>query len=559
MRRTPSPLTGLIARCLVSTLVLTSVSPGVLGQIYVYALNSQGKVNVNAVQITKLSGGVKVQDITTILDLKPNLKVWDALAIEGEDWWVLRTDGKLSKSGAKVADLSFDSIFDAFWIDLTVFDESQWCLRTDGRINVDGSNAVTFSEGSYFFTRITNDGTNAWSLRSDGRVHRGVETPALFRFDAPNRFGNNDGDSTITEWIGLTVNPQNGNLYGLRRDGYIAVADPSSFGDKAGAEGGPPAVPWSVELPFPGSHDNVDVGNIYQALKFFNAGSWLALRGNGEVFEESDPVTPLVDLPGDPSDPDGNSVYESLLIFDGEFLSLRQDGKIYQGVDRNVALELPGGSYRTLAFGNTFPNLANVKTKAPVVTKYTVKGVAGDSFAMPLLVIDVDTPPSEVVVTVDETTVPSGAVYDSKSRTLTWDDPEPAGKYKLAMTADNGVNKPVNKSFKISLVAPNTNPSKNIKPVAAKIKHAMALDNEAYSLPLLVFDADGDEVAVSADTSVYPYTAGATFDVDSKTFMWTPALSDVGKVKLRFSMTDGTATRSFKVTLQVVSSLITYP
>ena len=559
MRRTASLPTGLFVRCLLFALAIALPAPSSLGQVYVYALNSQGKVNVNAVQITKLSGGVKVQNITTIFDLKPNLKVWNALALEGEDWWVLRTDGQLSKSGTKVADLSFNNIFDAFWIDLTVFGESQWCLRTDGRVNVDGSNAVTFSEGSYFFTRVTNDGTNAWSLRSDGRVHRGIETPALFRFEAPHRFGNDDGDSTITEWVGLTVNPQDGNLYGLRRDGYIAVADPGSFDAKAGTEGGPPAAPWSVELPFPSSHDNVDVGNIYQALKFFNAGSWLVLRGNGEVFEESDPVTPLVDLPGDPSDPDDNSVYESLLIFEGEFLSLRQDGKVYQGIDRSVTLELPGGSYRTLAFGNTFPNLSNVKTKAPVVTKYTVKGVAGESFTMPLLVTDVDTPPSEVVVTVDETTIPPGAIYDSKSRTLTWSDPQPVGKYKLAMTADNGVNKPVNKSFKISLVAPNTNPGKNTKPVAAKIKHARAIDNAAYSLPLLVFDADGDEVAVSADTSVYPYTAGATFDVDTKTFMWTPALSDVGKVKLKFSMTDGTVTKSFKVALQVVSSLITYP
>jgi hypothetical protein len=194
-----------------------------------------------------------------------------------------------------------------------------------------------------------------------------------------------------------------------------------------------------------------------------------------------------------------------------------------------------------------------------VITGYAVKAVTGEAFVLPVLVTDVDTCQAEITVTAVEGTVPPGAVYDADARTLTWDDPGPAGKYKFQVSADNGTSKPVKQTFKISVTDPDTVPEKNTKPLTPKIKKATALDNTPYSLPILVFDADGDALTVSVDTSVYPYTAGAAFDTDTNTFSWTPTLSDVGKVKLRFTVTDGTVTKTLKVKLQVSATLLTFP
>lgn len=542
---------------LMLTLAVSLMAPVGQSQLYVYALNSQGKVNVNGVEITDLSGGIKLQSIDELSDLSSSSVVWNSMAIDGADWWVFRTDGKLNNSGIQEDNFNFSSIFDALWIDFTILDGSQWALRSDGRLNVDGTSPVTFSDGSYIFTRIVNDGTDAWSLRSDGLVFRNAETPALFRFDAPNTFGENDGDSIVTEWDSITVDPINGDLYGMRRDGRIAVADPGSF--RLGAEGDPPTVSSTIALPFPGDSDNVDVGDAYQQLEFLANGSWLALRADGKVYAEADTANPLVDLPGDPDDVNDNSVYVSLVTQAGEFFSMRQDGQVYVGTDTEAVLDLPGNSYRELAVGNELPNLTNVKTQSPVVTKYTVKAVTGEGFVMPVLISDVDTPSEDVTVTADMTTVPAGAVYDDVARTLTWDNPGPAGKYTFKMTADDGTNKVVNQSFKITVSDPSTNPDKNTKPLTSKIKKADPIDNAAYELPILVADKDMDTLTITVDDTVYPYTAGATFDAMTNTFMWTPVLEDVGKVKLQFDVSDGTVTKKVKVSLKVVASLTTFP
>lgn len=83
------------ARFILLVLAGTLWAPAPSAQFYVYALNSQGKVNVNGVEITKLSGGIKLNDVQSVFDLNSNSVIWNSTAIDGEDWWVFRTDGKL--------------------------------------------------------------------------------------------------------------------------------------------------------------------------------------------------------------------------------------------------------------------------------------------------------------------------------------------------------------------------------------------------------------------------------------------------------------------------------
>ncbi len=549
----------MLATAATIVLALTALDTGAFAQGYIYALNSEGRVAVNGAQIANLKGGLRVNDddLDGFSDLD---EAWWGIAIDGPDWWVLRFDGNLNRDGVAQDPLGFDNVFEEVWIDLLFFEGDRWALRSDGRININGEAITNLNDGDFFFKRFVSDDTDVWSLRSDGRMFRNLIEPADFEFNAPDGVGDDDdGESLDTRWVSVAVDPLDGEIYGLRRDGRLGAADPDLFG---GADGDTvPNAPNVATLPFPDEPQDVELGELYQDIEFLPDGSWLVLRVDGRIYAEADPFNPLVNLPGDPDDLTDSSIYVDLLTLpDGQFFTLRQDGRIYQGTNGEAILDLAKDSYRELAFGTEFPDLGNIKTQKPVITRYTTKAVTGQPVVVPVPVTDVDTPPEDVTLTLDLKTLPAGAVWDAKARTVTWDDPGPKGSYKLKFTADDGVNKAVNKTVSIKVKDPDDNPDKNKKPQPTKIKNATALDGVPISLPIIVTDVDGDDLTITVDDTEYPYTAGAVFDTKTNVFSWNaPTLEDVGKLKLQFEVTDGTVIKKFKVQLKTEATLLTFP
>ena len=529
-----------VQKCLLTALLGALAASPSSGQAFVYALTTQGRVNVNAVEIENLPGGKNVTSSAVgVLD-----GAWTSLAIDGPDWWGLRDDGQVNKNGVKVHDLGGE----AGWRDILLMGGELWALRDDGRVSIDGMEATNFSDGDFEFNRFISDGTTVWTLRTDGRVHPDLDE-ALFRFNGPN----DDGENTRRSWVAMAVSPADGMLYGLRRDGHLQVFDPDSV-----REGGLPDATAVVALPFPDGGD-FDFGDQYQDLAFLEDGSWLALRLNGQIYTEGAPFTELVNLPGNPDDPADDETYVDILTVGMDFLTLREDGKLYTNIDTTPLFELPKKSYKELTTGDELPDLSEVKTQKPVVMNYSVKGVTGEALMLPVIVSDIDTPEEDITVTADLTTVPDGATWDAMTRVLSWPAMGPAGKYSFKVTADDGANKIVNRTYKITVKDPDTNETKNTKPLTPKIKKAEPLDNELFELPILAYDRDGDELTISVDESVYPFTAGADFDPMTNVFTWTPMIADVGKTTVKFTVNDGTVSKTFKVKLNVKASLLTFP
>ena len=128
--------------------------------------------------------------------------------------------------------------------------------------------------------------------------------------------------------------------------------------------------------------------------------------------------------------------------------------------------------------------------------------------------------------------------------------------HKIKIEVDDGVGKIVKKTFQVVVRDPPTNPSKQVKPRAAKIKGTQALVGVELDLPLQISDQNGDALTVTVDDSVPPFTYGATFDSGTNTFSWTDSeLSHIGSYTIQFNISDGVATVKHKVKIKLVSSL----
>jgi len=543
------------SRLAITLTLLAGLAPTV-GAQFVYSLSTDGRVAVNAAEIANLKGGA-----TVFGDGPPSLvgqdEIWLAQVIDGADWWALRFDGNVNRNAENVYSLPVDDELSTNWIDLLILEGAVWALRTDGRVDINGAFAVSQPQGGSDseFTRLDTDGTNVWILREDGRVFRDLLTDAVFKFNGPDSVGGfDDGEDAESVWALMDVDPVDGTLWGLRRDGTLQMFDPG-----APTDGELPEATEITTLPFEADPEDVDFSDVYVAFDFLDDGTWVALRVNGKVYRESDVspfFTEVVDLPGGSTD---NPYVDVLPILDG-WLTLRQDGQLFDGVDTEPVAIIGKKSHVELNLGSEAPDLTNAKTKKPVVANTTIKPVTGHPMVLDVIVTDVDTPDEDLVLTPDVESIPPGAVWDDETRTLTWDDPGPAGSYKFKLEVDDGVNKTVRKTYKLKVKDPDDNPDKNIKPFAAKIKKAQPLDGTPFSMRIETSDRDGDEVTVMVqDPAVYPYTAGAAFDEKTATFTWTPVLADVGKVKLTFLVSDGTVTTKRKITIQPKATLLTFP
>ncbi len=137
--------------------------------------------------------------------------------------------------------------------------------------------------------------------------------------------------------------------------------------------------------------------------------------------------------------------------------------------------------------------------------------------------------------------LPSGAIFNSDTRTFSWTPNYiQAGTYHVTFTASDGL---LTGNCAIDIVVSNVNRSPVMSPVGNKTTN----ENQALQFAVTANDADGDSLVYSA--SGLP--AGATFNPATRTFSWTPGFSQAGTYHVTFSASDGSLVGSSTIDILV--------
>ncbi len=566
---------------LVASLLL-AVTPSVRAgdpEPLVYGLNETGTLSVNGTQLDKLPSSFKPDTNENSFQKWTQLAVVDNLATEVADRFAMRLDGLLYRNGAKLYTLPFVAFPSGIpqWVGLSVANSSVYALRQDGLLSTDGTDTVIYSPGLYYFTTCLAVEGNVYSLRTDGSVFRNLQATAPYlKFTGPpglnviqpgvsGESGKADGQGSETVWVGLAWNELSGQLWGLRRDGVL------STGILVGQI--LPPDEQIFQLPFPTNPLFVDQNDDrYRRMAFTADGTFHVLRGNGQIYTDASLLTPLVDLPAGGSDPIDDTYLD--IAAEGEsFWSIRWDGNVYRDTDTSPLLSLTSNRYTSVELSLLPPDLTNFKNPKPLLETYTVTVVEGGAVSVPVYATDIELPPSELLVTLQDPLkkpLPPGLefVADGDMDPLTpprieWDVATPKGTYTVPMVVSDSVNKPKTYNYKVKVILPDTNPLKNKPPVFTKVKNTQALVNSDYSLEMFAVDPDeGDTVTLSVDLTKEPFaTLGAQFLADpgtgTGTFLWSPTFDNIGKQKVKFIATDSLdKQKTYSITVKVVNSLI---
>ena len=522
--------------------------------LYLYAASGRGRTAANAYLLGNLADS---QSIT-------NDETWYDLAIDGPDRWMLRGDGKVALNGASIWDLADDDD----WRALAVTDDGTFfALRKGGRVSsgtasVEPAVVVNYEAGSFDYTDILTDGTTVYVLRANGAVFRVPETDPLVKFDGPPgeiEGDEDDGEAKDTTWFRFHLDPTDGKVWALRGDGTLKSAVIPAL---APAPGELDPGTSEADLPYDDGDEVIDQDELYADFTFDENGAWYALRADGKLYDathQGPPEGALVDFPGEPSD-DSDQEYQAVLAAGGATLVLRDDGKVYRDTETEALVDLKDDLWFGLALGTDFPNLDNVKNQAPFASCMTVTAPEGADVVLPVVAVDRDLPAEELLVTVDpELPLPSGATFDEPTRTISWPDAGPAGKYKVRILVDDGIAKPI-KAVQTLVIKPlDDNGEKNLKPQKAKVSRARALVALPFALVVPAWDLDGDELTVTLDASGKPLPPGASYDGLAGEFSWdAPAVADKGSRKFQFLLDDGTVTVKSPLQVKVETSLLAF-
>jgi hypothetical protein len=549
----------MIFRPLVLALLLAAAAPAQ----FIYGLNIHGKLTLN---------GTVLDSLPSAFDASTGggqLEQWRDLAIHGPDRIALRLDGRVQKNGTKLFELPVaigsSAIF--AWVSLSVDPNGGvHMLRQDGERALDGVATVIYPLGNSFFTRLAvDDSGTPYAIRADGQAFKGTSTAVAGTYTASITGEPPDGTTVTTLWVDLAVDQLNGELVALRADGRLFQISLGSLGTTGLTDGtqGPPAAVQLAVLPFPVTPTQ---GDLYTRLVFAN-GEWRALRADGEVFSQASLVTPQVDYDGDGLS--GDKLFAAM-VFDGtDMHAVRGDGAVFENLSgSNPLFNLIGTDYRALALGTEPPDLSKFKNPPPKASTYKLQVLEGQAASLPVLVSDIEKLADNLTVTENpDKPLPLGATFlevddglGHKTRTIEWDGTQPVGTYKcpLMVTDDAPGHKPVKFIETIKVVALDSNPlNKNKAPKALKPKTVQALVDHEVRIPVFGIDLDGDALSFSVNPEKEPYkTLGATFDTDTNEFVWTPTFDDIGTIHPKISLTDGTHTVSFTLSIKVVNSLI---
>ena len=539
---------ALLCRCVVALLApLFQTFPIAADDELIYTLNETGRLSING---TVLDSLVSTFDPD---DAKNAQQRWLELAVAGADRYALRADGQLFKNGKRLYLLQFQPTVPFQWLAMKVGDDGVIAIREDGLIAVNGTLTaflpiVGADDVAFPFMELVFAGDHRYALRGDGALFKDEGPTAVFQFQAgPGAFtGLSDGLVAETLWLDVAIDPVDGHIYALRADGHLYRADPADEGSGGGAE--IPGGELVTEMPFPLTPTFAD---LYFEVEFTQNGEWKGIRRDGQLFSEISPQIPHVDYPGDRTE--GDHQYVDLTTSGDDFWVIRRDGRVYKNFSVELLFKAPKRPYGRIALTSTPPDLSRFKNQKPVVAVYKTTVVEGEDVSIPLIATDGDKRFEDLVITPDR--VPAGAVWDAGSRVLNWAAAGPQGKYLFTVTVDDGKAKP--KTFKqtIKIIAPDALLDKNKPPIVAKVKKLQALVGYELVVPVFATDPDGDSLAFSVDTNVYPFTEGATFDVNN-VFRWTPVFEDIGKTKVVIEVSDGAKRKRLSLKIVVISPLI---
>ncbi|HKB16120.1 MAG TPA: putative Ig domain-containing protein, partial [Planctomycetota bacterium] len=310
----------------------------------------------------------------------------------------------------------------------------------------------------------------------------------------------------------------------------------------------------------------------YIDLEFDTAGTWYVLRGDGKVFTSANLNVPLVDLPGDASDPEGDDTFVDLTTNGTDFWAVRFDGRLFKNTDGIEIVNLDSDRYRRIAVSTTPPDLSSFVNALPVTATYKTTVLAGAPVLIPVVSTDSDKRAVDLVVNFPSLAeqpanfppgfafVPSGGATSARGA-LVGNAPAEPGGYSMILFVDDGSGTaPKKLTYKLKVVLPDTDPLKDKKPVFAKPKKPQVVVTgappaEVLLLPIFAVDADGDPITLSVDPKT-PLPAGAIFDPGTGFLTWVAAPEQAGKTRIRFLATAGTRTVKLKVELTVVNGLI---
>ena len=121
-----------------------------------------------------------------------------------------------------------------------------------------------------------------------GTVFHVPDAEPFIQFNGPageSPFNTGDGEATDTEWKYLALNPADGEMWGLRRDGTL---------EHAAIPAKPPAfaVPGTTEaqLPYDDTDHLVDIDELYNGFAFNEDGSWYVLRADSKVYSPAQSI-----------------------------------------------------------------------------------------------------------------------------------------------------------------------------------------------------------------------------------------------------------------------------
>jgi len=146
--------------------------------------------------------------------------------------------------------------------------------------------------------------------------------------------------------------------------------------------------------------------------------------------------------------------------------------------------------------------------------------------------------------------LPNGASFDSNTRTFSWTPHYgDAGSYKVTFIITDNGEPPINVSKKVNITVGNL----NHQPEFDQIEDLTVNEGELLEFTIVATDQDEDNLTYSLDSTL---PAGADFDLNTRTFKWTPGYDyvsnkDSREIELRFKVDDGEEYDSLVVTITI--------
>ncbi len=519
---------------------------------YVYGQNAEGKLSVNGTVLDDLPGDFQVTEFGIYY---PD-EAWSAIALDGQRRYSLRRDGVVRNDGSKLHELPYDAKLTSYWVSLAVSGGVTWSLRQDGLVCEGADTLVKLPTDLFLFRGIVASAGHVWSLRSDGSIFRDDDVTPLYQLrGGPGRatlFP--DGVAFDTEWVAMVLDPTEPYVYAIRVDGIVRRADVSDPAPIRPEGEGVAALPFyfDVDADDDGYYDVYPLlDDAYLDIEFKDKGVWLAIAGDGRVYSSKNTTSPVIDFPGDAFDLD--DAFTDLATSGNAFWAVRSDGFAYRGDVDAPRVTLPPGHYGRIAASSSPPTLGDADEHPPKCLVYTTRTVVGTPLDVPVVANDIETPSEDLVVT--PTSLPSdssgsSATWDSAARVMRWHSPQVPGTYKFEFKVDDGSSISRFK-FTLKVFAADTDPAKDEPPTVPALQGARPIIGEPFSFTVITDDEDGDPVAVSVNTSNYPFDSGATFDPVTRRFAWTPATADQGNRTVKFKVQSGTKEKTLTVKLSV--------